>query len=247
MSGKLHYFLINFLQKENAFIINLGGSLIVPEQVDVNFLKKFRKIIIEQIEKKDQKFVFIAGGGKICRNYNQAAENIADDITDEDKDWLGIHATRLNAHLIRTIFRNYAYPRINTNPHDLEDFYKCKESIIIAAGWRPGFSTDYDSALLAKYLGISKIVNLSNIDYIYNKDPNKFSDAKKVDEMSWGELQAMIGDEWQPGMNTPFDPVAIKFANEENLELVTMSGKNLENFKNYLNGDKFEGSVVKNN
>jgi uridylate kinase len=234
------------MQKENTFIINLGGSLIVPDEVDVNFLKSFREIIIQQIEDKNQKFVFITGGGKICRKYNLAAESIANDLTDEDKDWLGIHATRLNAHLIRTIFRNYAYPRINTNPHDLEDFYKCKEPIIIAAGWRPGFSTDYDAVLLAKYLGIGKIINLSNIDYIYDKDPNEFPEAKKVEEISWDELQKMTVTEWSPGMNAPFDPVATKFANEENLELVTMSGRNLDNFKNYLNSEKFEGSVVKN-
>ncbi|MCK4635390.1 MAG: UMP kinase [Methylococcales bacterium] len=234
------------MQKENTFVVNLGGSIIVPEEIDGKFLKEFRDIIVKQIEEKDQKFVFITGGGKTARNYASVAGEISEHVTNEDKDWLGIHATRLNAHLVRTIFRDYAYPRINTNPHDLEDFYKCKEPIIIAAGWRPGFSTDYDTALLAKYLEIGKMINLSNIDYIYDKDPNKFSDAKKLDELSWNELQNMIDNKWTPGMNAPFDPVAIKFSNEENLELITMNGRNLENLKNYLNGDKFEGSVVKN-
>ncbi|MEA3496307.1 MAG: UMP kinase, partial [Bacteroidota bacterium] len=205
------------MQKKNTFIINLGGSLIVPEQIDVDFLKKFRKIIIDQIEERDQKFVLTTGGGKTCRRYNESAEAIADGLTAEDKDWLGIHATRLNGHLIRTIFRDYAYPRINTNPHDLEDFYKSKEPIMIAAGWRPGRSTDYATALLAKYLGIKKIINLSNIDYIYDKDPNKFPDAQKVNKMSWKDLRAMIGDDWVPGMHAPFDPVASQLADEENL------------------------------
>ncbi len=235
------------MQKENTFVVNLGGSIVVPDKIDVEFLKKFKDLIIEQIEEKDQKFVFIIGGGKTARRYAEAAGEISEHVTDEDKDWLGIHTTRLNAHLVRTIFRDYAYPRINTNPHDLEDFYKCKEPIMIAAGWRPGFSTDYDSALLAKYLDIKRMINLSNIDYIYDKDPNKFTDAKKLDELSWDDLQGMIDTKWTPGMNAPFDPVAIKFSNEENLELVTMNGKNLENIKNYLNGKEFEGSVVKNN
>jgi uridylate kinase len=148
--------------------------------------------------------------------------------------------------LVRTIFRDYAYPRINTNPHDLEDFSKCKEPIIIAAGWRPGFSTDYDSALLAKYLEINKIINLSNIDYIYDKDPKKFPNAKKIEQISWNDLQNMLEKKWTPGMNVPFDPVAVDFANKENLELVTMSGKDLENLENYLNGKEFKGSTVKN-
>lgn len=234
------------MQKENTFVVNLGGSIVVPDKIDVEFLKEFKDLIIEQIKEKDQKFVFIIGGGKTARRYAEAAGEISEHVTDEDKDWLGIHTTRLNAHLVRTIFREYAYPRINTNPHDLEDFYKCKEPIMIAAGWRPGFSTDYDSALLAKYLDIKRMINLSNIDYIYDKDPKKFPDAKKLDELSWDDLQGMIDTKWTPGMNAPFDPVAIKFSNEENLELVTMNGKNLENIKNYLNGEEFEGSVVKN-
>lgn len=234
------------MHKENTFVVNLGGSIVVPDQIDVEFLKEFKNLIIEQIKKKDQKFVFIIGGGKTARRYAEAAGEVSEHVTNEDKDWLGIHTTRLNAHLVRTIFREYAYPRINTNPHDLEDFYKCKEPIIIAAGWRPGFSTDYDSALLAKYLGIKRMINLSNIDYIYDKDPNKFPDAKKLDVISWGELQSMIDSKWIPGMNAPFDPVASKFSDEEDLELVTMNGRNLENVKRYLNGEEFEGSIVRN-
>lgn len=234
------------MQKENTFVINLGGSIVVPDHIDTGFLKDFKDLIIKQIKEKNQKFVFIIGGGKTARRYAEAAGEISSHVTDEDKDWLGIHTTRLNAHLVRTIFRDYAFPVINTNPHNLEDFYMCKEPIIIAAGWRPGFSTDYDSALLAKYLGIGKIINLSNIDYIYDKDPRKFPDAEKLKELTWFDLQKMIDDKWTPGMNAPFDPVAIKFSKKENLELVTMSGKNLDNLRKYLNGEDFEGSIVKN-
>lgn len=233
------------MNNENTYIINLGGSIIVPDAIDVEFLTKFRDLIVEHIA-KGQKFLLITGGGKTCRNYQNAAGEIDPTLSDEDKDWLGIHATRLNAHLIRTIFHKYAYARINKNPHDLEDFYQCKDPIMIAAGWRPGFSTDYDTALLAKYLGIKKIVNLSNIDYIYDKDPKKFPDAQKVEEISWQDFRAMFGDKWEPGMNAPFDPVASKLADEENLEVVTMNGRNLENVRNYLSDNKFEGSIIRN-
>lgn len=233
------------MNKENTFIINLGGSIIVPDQIDVKLLTAFRDLIVEHIA-KGQKFVLITGGGKTARNYQKAATEIDATLSGEDKDWLGIHATRLNAHLVRTIFHKYAYPRINKNPHDLEDFYQCKDPIMIAAGWRPGFSTDYDTALLAKYLGIKKIINLSNIDHIYDKDPKKFPDAKMVEEITWKEFRAMIGDEWKPGMNAPFDPVASKLADEEDLEVITMSGRNLENLRDYLSDNKFEGSVIRN-
>jgi uridylate kinase len=234
------------MDAKKTFIVNLGGSLIVPDEINISFLKEFRSLILTQITQKKQRFVFITGGGRTARRYAQAAKEISEDVNDEDRDWLGIHSTRLNAHLIRTIFRDVAYPRINTNPHDLEDFHQCTESVMIAAGWKPGFSTDYDTALLARYLGIKKIVNLSNIDFVYDRDPSKFNDAKKIEEMSWSEYRAMNVSEWTPGMNAPFDPVAAKYAEKEDLEAVTLNGANLQNLRAYLNDEKFEGTLIKN-
>ncbi len=235
------------MDAKKTFIVNLGGSLIVPDEINIEFLRDFRALIIQQITEQEQRFVFITGGGRTARRYAQAAQEILEDVNNEDKDWLGIHSTRLNAHLIRTIFRDVAHPRINTNPHDLEDFHQCTQPIMIAAGWKPGFSTDYDSALLARYLGIKKVVNLSNIAYVYDKDPSQFPDAQKIEEMSWAQYREMTTDEWTPGMNAPFDPVAAQFAEKEDLEAVTLKGTNLDNLRAYLNGEKFEGTLIKNN
>lgn len=154
------------------FVISLGGSLLVPQEIDLSFLKKFKNVIEQEI--KDKKFIIIVGGGKTARNYQQAAKKLVN-ITNEDLDWLGIHATRLNAHLLLTIFRDKAYYRIIKNPREKVKF---KEKILIAAGWKPGFSTDYDAVLLAKTYGTNIIINLTNIDYVYDKDPNKHKDAK---------------------------------------------------------------------
>ncbi len=234
------------MDARKTFIINMGGSLIVPEDINVEFLTQFRALIVDQITQKQQRFVLITGGGKTARRYAQAAAAIVDGVADEDKDWLGIHATRLNAHLIRTIFSDYAYPRINTNPHDLEDFHQCSNAVMIAAGWKPGFSTDYDTALLARYLGIKKIINLSNIDYVYDKDPKKYPDAQKIEEMSWDQYREHIDTKWTPGMNVPFDPVASEYAEKEDLEVVTLAGAHLDNVAAYLNEEKFNGTVIKN-
>jgi len=228
---------------KKTVIISLGGSLIVPEEIDWKFVKKFKKLIEEEIE-KGYKFILITGGGRTARKYIDAAAKV-DDITNEDKDWIGIHATRMNAHFIRTIFRKHAHPRINKNPHDLEDFYNFKENILVAAGWRPGFSTDFDAVLLAKYLGIKTLINLSNIDYVCDKDPNKFPNAQKIEEISWKEFRKMVGDKWDPGMNAPFDPIASKEAQEIGLEVAILNGQNLTNLKKYLDGQKAKGTIIK--
>jgi uridylate kinase len=231
------------MREKKTVLISLGGSLIVPNEIDWAFVKSFKKLVEKEI-KKGLRFIIITGGGKTAREYIEAAAKV-DKINNEDMDWIGIHATRMNAHFIRTIFRKNAHPRINTNPNDLEDFYNFKENILVAAGWRPGFSTDYDAVVLAKYFGIKKVINFSNIDYVCNKDPRKFPDAKKIEKISWKDFRKIVGEKWNPGMNTPFDPIASKVADEEKIEVAIMNGKDLQNLENYLAGKKFKGTTIK--
>lgn len=208
------------------------------------YLREFKKVIEEEIQ-KGWKFVIITGGGRTARKYISAAEHANSAVTDEDKDWLGIHATRMNGHLLRTVFRDVAHPRINTNPHDLEDFYNFKESVLIASGWRPGFSTDYDATVLAKYLDIPTVVNFSNIDYAYTADPKLDPNAEKIERTSWADFRKIVGDEWKPGLNAPFDPIASKLAQEAGLEVVILNGKNLTNFQSYLEGGEYIGTTIR--
>lgn len=179
-----------------------------------------------------------------ARNYIEAIGEI-EEIDNEDKDWIGIHATRLNAQLIRTVFKDHAHPRVNRNPHDLEDFYISNNHILVAAGWRPGNSTDLIAIMLAKYLGVKRVANLSNIDYVCEEDPRKNPDAKKIESISWEDFRKMVGNEWDPGMNLPFDPVASKLAQEEEIEVGVINGHNLESLENFIDRKEFKGTVIK--
>jgi uridylate kinase len=228
---------------EGRIIISLGGSLIVPDGVDWKFLKDFKELIDGEVA-KGRTFILVTGGGRTARSYIDAASLVAP-VSDEDRDWLGIHSTRLNAHLVRTIFRGHAYPRINTNPHDLDDFYLAKEPILVAAGWRPGHSTDYDAVLLGKYLDATKIANLSNISYVYDKDPKGYPDAKRFDAMTWKEFRGLVGEEWTPGLNTPFDPIAARLAEQEGMEVAILAGTDLPNLGAYLDEKSFQGTVIR--
>lgn len=228
---------------KERIIISLGGSLLVPESIDREFVANFKKFILAHL-KLGYHFILVTGGGKTARKYIDTAATVTK-ITDEDKDWLGIHATRMNAHLVRTIFREYAHPRINTNPHDLEDFYGAPEPILVAAGWRPGFSTDFDAVVLGKYLDVKRILNLSNVERVYDKDPRTHSDAKSFDQMTWKAFQKIVGKKWNPGMNVPFDPIASQMAEAENMEVAILNGGDLENVTNYIAGKKFIGTIIK--
>ena len=225
---------------KKIYIISLGGSLIAPEEgVDWQFLKKFRQLILQLIKQGD-KFYLIAGGGRTSRNYVAAASKVVK-ITSEDLDWLGIHATRLNAHLLRTIFRKQAHPQIIKSPtfHIFS-----KESVVVASGWKPGWSTDYVATILAQEYDIKTIINLSNVDYVYDKDPRKFSDAKKLEKITWQDFRKIVGDKWDPGLNAPFDPIASQKSEKLGLEVVIMNGKNIDNLKDYFDNKKFKGTII---
>jgi uridylate kinase len=221
-------------------VISLGGSLIVPEEIDVDFLKKFKEFILKRIKKKDR-FILIAGGGKICRKYQQAASEISE-IDNLERDWIGIHTTRLNAHLIKTIFKDIANPIVIKNPRD--DKVDFKESVLVGAGWKPGCSTDFDAVLIAKRFNAKSIINLSNVDYVYTADPKKDPNAKKIEKISWKDFKKIVGDKWDPGLNAPFDPVASKEAEASNMSVAILNGRDLDNLNNFLDNKDFKGTLI---
>ncbi len=235
------------MQKKIPVIISLGGSLIVPDRgvINVEFLKEF-KVLIEKEITKGRRFVIITGGGRLSRTYVNALNKITT-VDAEEQDWLGIHATRMNAHLVKTIFKQYAQPRINKNPRTKEDLwehFENGESVMIAAGWRPGWSTDYVATILAERFGSTKLINLSNIKYVCTKDPNKFDDAEKIEKINWTDFRKIVGDKWSPGLNAPFDPIAAKLAQENKMEVAIIGGGDLTNVSKYLNQKEFVGTVV---
>ena len=225
---------------EEIIVISLGGSLIVPDEIDTDFLKDFKNLILSQT-RGGKRFVIITGGGKICRRYNDAVEKITTP-TKDDLDWLGIAATRLNAELIRIIFGDAAADKIIMDPNvvSLGD-----QKIMLGGGWKPGNSSDLAAIQSAISVGAKKVINLSNTDYVFDKDPKKYPDAKKIENISWAEYRALIPKEWNPGLNTPFDPTASEIAEREGIEVVIMNGKPIENLKKCLDDETFPGTTIK--
>lgn len=221
-------------------VVSVGGSLIVPDGIDSAFLADFRSRLLAAI-KQGSTFYIITGGGKAARRYQEAAHEVRGDLHREDLDWLGIHATRLNAHLMRTLFREESEEKIVKNPTRR---IRADKAIVIGAGWKPGWSTDYCAVLAAKNLGATKLVNLSNIDYVYSADPKKDPSAKPIENISWADFRKLIPSEWDPGLSSPFDPVAAKEAEALGLEVAVINGKHLDEFSKYVNGKAFKGTVI---
>ncbi len=224
-----------------TIVISLGGSIISSRvgKININFLKKFRRLILKFL-KKGFKFIIIVGGGKTCRLYQSAASKIAK-LPNEDRDWLGIHTTRLNAHLLRTIFRKVAYPVILDEP---KKPIKNNWRLLIASGWRPGHSTDYIAVLLARRFKIKEIVNAGDVPFVYDKDPDIYQNARAFKEISWSDFRRIVGSKWSPGLSTPFDPVAAKLAEKLKIRVFIIKGTEIKNFEKLLLGKKFKGTII---
>ena len=225
--------------KKKKIIISLGGSLISKEDEEINkdYIIKFKEFISSF---SDIKFIVVVGGGKISRKYIDSAKELG--VNKEGQDWIGIMATRINAEFVKAVFSNLAYEKVIYDPHEK---IRVDKKVIIYAGYKPGWSTDYDAVLLAETYGAKKILNMSNIKYIYDKNPKENSDAKAIKEMSWKEFKRQFGEEWNPGMNSPFDPIAGKKASEIGIEVAVVDGEDLSNVKNYLADSPFEGTIIK--
>jgi len=223
-------------------VISLGGSIVAPDGVDVDFLKNFVSLIKSFIETdSSRKFIFVVGGGGPARRWQNACREIEAKVSDEEADWIGIMATRLNAQLIKAVMGEWCAQEVVTNPAEVAPL---TDRVLVAAGWKPGFSTDYDAVLLAERFRADSVINLSNIEKVYTADPKTDSNARPIDKISWADFRLMIGDDWVPGKNVPFDPVASRHAEKIGLKVICASGKNLENLKKLLSGEDFTGTTI---
>ncbi|MBP3708808.1 MAG: UMP kinase [Treponema sp.] len=222
----------------------------------------------------DRRLIFVAGGGAPARVYQHAYREVLADTgmsqcgaaqssgarrsdaaqdsgvvnagsalqADSDAaDWIGIMATRLNAQLLKACCGSLCTDDVVYNPTGDVSF---TGKILVASGWKPGFSTDNDAVLLAEKFSADTVVNLSNIEKVYTDDPRKNPDAKPLDGISWNDFRVMVGDEWTPGKNTPFDPVASKKAEQLGLTVICASGKNIENIRAILDEKEFVGTKI---
>ncbi len=223
--------------RENI-IISLGGSTVVPDAIDTVFLKVFKNTIKKYIS--DRRFFIFVGGGKFARDYQKAIQEFGAD--NKERDLIGIDVSRLNAKIVKQVFYDIAFSEIITNPSKK---VITKKDVVVGAGWKPGWSTDYCCVTLAKNMGIKTIVNLTNIDYVYDKDPRKYKNAKPFKEISWKDFRKIVGNKWSPGLSSPFDPRASREAEILKIKVALINGKKLNQLENFLNGKPFIGTTIR--
>ncbi len=222
-------------------IISVGGSIIIPSSgFNISFLKKFKKLILDEV-KNGTKFILVIGGGSTARIYQQGLRDMGEN-NPEILDWMGIHTTRINARFVKYMFEKYAYSEVLYNPNQK---VKTNKPIIIAGGEKPGQSTDMVAVRYAKTYGANEVINMSNLSYVYDKDPHTYKNAKKIKEIDWKTFRKdVVGMTWVPGKHAPFDPTASTLAQKLKLKVTIMNGTDLKEVKKAVRGEKCRGTIV---
>ncbi len=215
---------------KKTLVVSLGGSVICSETLNVPLIKNYKLLLQDIIQTYRCRIILVIGGGRTAREYVQTARVLG---VDEDRalDELGIHATRLNAELVTYALFELSNKEICIDPTQR---VKTTKPVIVSGGWKSGFSTDTVAVEWAKTYDATHVINLTNIDYVYSKDPNKNSDAKKLVDLDWNAFISLMGKARVPSGNWPFDPVAAAEAQKKKMTVIICNGKKVARVKRLI-------------
>ncbi len=226
--------------QKKVIVISLGGSLIIPNDVDYKFLSEFKKTIIKNTKK--YKFVIVCGGGSIARKYINSLAKIGS--TTEFQSFAGISSTRMNARFMSYFFG--IDPKYGI-PHKLIEVKKyIKERDVIFCGaleYKPNQTSDSTSAEISKALN-SYFINLTDVPGLHDKNPKKFRDSKFIPKISWKDFDKMASAiTFAPGQHFVLDQTASKLILKNKIPTYIL-GKDMKQLDNLLNGKSFKGTTI---
>lgn len=228
---------------KKVVVLSLGGSMIIPKDINIKYLQKFKKLLNSHIKK--YKFVVVCGGGSTARKYIQGLSKEKISKKSFHQGLLGIATTRLNARFMTYFFGNDANKGI---PHDMQEIKNMLRAYDIifcgALRYAKNETSDGTSAKLANFFKTS-FINLTNVDGLYDKDPRKFKKANLITKISWRKFHELANKtKFQPGQHFVLDQSASKIILKYKIPTYIL-GTNLKQMDRVLKGKEFKGTLVK--
>jgi uridylate kinase len=221
-------------------VIKFGGSLLFSEGGTINLEKITEFCDIIKNNKTYDSVVIVCGGGTIARQYIKAIRKFTQN--EVLCDMIGIDISRINSRLIITNIEELTYPQV---PKSFEELAIALNShkIVVMGGMQPGQSTTSVAIQVAEFLKAERLIILTDVDGIYDKDPKVFDDAKLLRELNYDSLQKIIleisGDKQAAaGEYRIFDAVSLQILKRSNVVVSVISGSNLDQFKKLWNNEK---------
>lgn len=219
-------------------VVSIGGSILVPGNNDAEFIGKLAEMLKDV--SKDVQVAVVCGGGKTARYYAGIAKDLGGDTYAQDI--LGIATTRMNAQLLSLALGDM--PDTVTGNVEETARLSAPGRIAVMGGTEPGHTTDAVSSMLAAAIGADRIVNGTSVDAVYTDDPRKNPDAKKIASMTIDELGDIVYKEHGASKSSVFDPMGVKLAKENRLDILIVDGRDLDELRNAILGKSINGTFV---
>lgn len=220
-----------------SIVLSIGGSVILSEEADVSFFSKLVSLL-KKISNNYKIFV-VVGGGNVARKYIKLGRDL--NIQEKTLDSLGIYITRVNAKIVANILESSNKEIPNTT----DEAINLDNQIIVMGGTTPGHSTDMVGAELAEKTNADLFIIATNVDGIFNKDPNKYSDAEQLKEVTIDHLIKMYGTKWKSaGKNVVIDGPALEIIKRAKLTTFIINGKRLDQLEKALSNQSFDGTKI---
>ena len=220
-------------------VISIGGSLLTQSLTYEHF-SKYANIIRELA--KHHNLVVICGGGKQAREYM----NIAKGASRDERDFIGIMATHMNASTLACMIgKNAHLIRWKPLKEALKELKKVfGKKIVVGGRYDVGTSTDYDASIFAKTVKADLVVNATNVDGVYSDDPKKNHGAKKFNNLTHDEFIKIIGKlEQTPGEYRLFDLKGARLLKEIKAKLIIIDGNDSQEIVKAVEG-KHNGTII---
>ena len=166
-------------------------------------------------------------------------------------DYIGMLGTTMNALALGDAFKQIGVEvRVQTGVEmrQIAEYYikdraikhlNNKRIVIFGCGTgSPFFSTDTGAALRANEIGADALLKATNVDYIYDKDPRKYEDAKKIEHLSYLEV---LNDKEINVM----DSTATTLCMDNEIPIIVFNINKKGNLKKLIEGKKI-GTIVNN-
>lgn len=217
----------------NEPVISLGGSIFLngDERHLFDFINKI---------KKHESYAIVVGGGKIARDRISKLRDMG--VGEYHLDKMGIQATRLNAMMISLALGN-----LMDTPRSIDEavVQMRLNNKVIMGGTEPGHTTDAVSLLLAEALGWNSVVNITNVEGLFDKDPRVKGAKKIVDATYSSVIELITAQEKKAGQNFPIDLLSLNIARRSKIQVKVVSFKNMKNVLAAISGKSFEGTLIR--
>ena len=219
-------------------VIKIGGS-VIASPLDAERIINYSRIL-RSIKEKGHEVVVVVGGGKVAREFISIADSMR--LSDNEKDEIAILVSRLNARLVAAALGDYGSKEI---PDTTEQVAKVLATgkIVVMGGLRPGITTDTVAAMVLEAINARALVKATDQDGIYDSDPRKYKDAKKLDKITYSDLGKIVAKSHRPGAHEILDTESIRILEKEKAKLIVVNGFKPENILAAAIGGKVGTSV----